>query len=70
MLTTFTEFIFQRFDIVTLFLSFVILLIEIGIFTHKHIYKWLLVLLGSILLDALVLIDIPIVSYNILFIIL
>lgn len=69
LLTTLTEFLFQRFDIVTLFLNLVIILIEIGIFSHKHIYKWLLVLLGSILLDALVLIDIPIVSYNILFII-
>jgi hypothetical protein len=66
MLTTFTEFIFQRFDIVTLFLSFVILLIEIGIFTHKHIYKWLMVLIGSLLLDALVLIDISPVSKIIL----
>ena len=63
MLSTFTEFLFQRFDIVTLFLSFVIILIELGIFTHKHMYKWLLVLLGSLLLDALVLLDISPVSY-------
>ena len=63
MLSTFTEFLFQRFDIVTLFLNFVIILIELGIFTHKHMYKWLLVLLGSLLLDALVLLDISPVSY-------
>jgi hypothetical protein len=62
MLSTFTEYLFQRFDIVTLFLCFVIILIEIGIFSHKHIYKWLLVLLGSLLLDALVLLDISPVS--------
>ena len=63
MLSTFTEFLFQRFDIVTLFLNFVIILIELDIFTHKHMYKWLLVLLGSLLLDALVLLDISPVSY-------
>lgn len=62
MLTTFSEYFFQRFDIITLFLCFVIILIEIGIFTHKHLYKWLLVLIGSLLLDALVLIDISPVS--------
>ena len=62
MLSTLTEFLFQRFDIVTLFLCFVIILLEIGIFSHKHIYKWLLVLLGSLLLDALVLLDISPVS--------
>ena len=62
MLSTFTEFLFQRFDIVTLFLNFVIILIELGIFSHKHMYKWLLVLLGSLLLDALVLLDISPVS--------
>ena len=62
LLSTFTEFLFQRFDIVTLFLSFVIILIELGVFTHKHMYKWLLVLLGSLLLDALVLLDISPVS--------
>lgn len=66
MLSSFTECLFQRFDIVTLFLCFVIILIEIGIFSHKHIYKWLLVLLGSILLDALVLLDISPVSQKIL----
>ena len=62
MLTTFLEFLFQRFDIVTLFLNIVIILIEIGIFSHKHIYKWLMVLLTSILLDAFVLLDISPVS--------
>jgi hypothetical protein len=62
MLSTFIEFLFQRFDIVTLFLNLVIILIEIGIFSHKHIYKWLLVLLSSLLLDALVLLDISPVS--------
>ena len=62
LLSTFTEFLFQRFDIVTLFLSFVIILIELGVFSHKHMYKWLLVLLGSLLLDALVLLDISPVS--------
>ena len=62
MLSTFTEFLFQRFDIVTLFLCFVIILIELGIFTHKHMYKWLIVVLGSLLLDALVLLDITPVS--------
>ena len=64
MLTTFLEFLFQRFDIVTLFLNIVIILIEIGIFSHKHIYKWLMVLLTSILLDAFVLLDISPVSKN------
>lgn len=58
LLTTFTEFLFQRFDVVTLFLSIVIIFIESKIFSHKHLYKWLLVLLGSFLLDALVLLDI------------
>lgn len=62
MLSTFTEFLFQRFDIVTLFLTFVIILIELGVFTHKHMYKWLLVLLATLLLDALVLLDISPVS--------
>ena len=62
MLLTLSEFLFQRFDVVTLFLNIVIILIEIGIFTHKHIYKWLLVLLMSLLFDALVLIDISPVS--------
>ena len=62
LLSTFTEFLFQRFDIVTLFLTFVIILIELGVFSHKHMYKWLLVLLGSLLLDALVLLDISPVS--------
>ena len=38
MLTTFLEFLFQRFDIVTLFLNIVIILIEIGVFSHKWIY--------------------------------
>ena len=62
MLSTFTEFLFQRFDIVTLFLNFVIILIEVGTFSHKHTYKWLIVLLGSLLLDALVILDISPVS--------
>ena len=59
---TFTEFLFQRFDIVTLFLNIVIILIELGIFSQKHLYKWLMVLIGSLLLDALVLLDISPVS--------
>ena len=59
---TFTEFLFQRFDIVTLFLNIVIILIELGIFNQKHLYKWLMVLIGSLLLDALVLLDISPVS--------
>ena len=59
---TFTEFLFQRFDIVTLFLNIVILLIEQGIFNQKHLYKWLMVLIGSLLLDAFVLLDISPVS--------
>ena len=62
MLSTFTEFLFQRFDIVTLFLNLVIIFIEIGVFSHKHLYKWLLVLLGSLILDAFVLLDISPVS--------
>ncbi len=62
MLSTFTEFLFQRFDIVTLFLNFVIILIELDIFSHKHMYKWLMALLGSLLLDALVILDISPVS--------
>ena len=62
--TTLIEFLFQRFNIITLFLNVVILLIEAEIFTHKHIYKWLLVLLGSLLLDALVLLDIAPVSIS------
>ena len=40
----------------------VVVLIEIGVFTHKHLYKWLAVLICSLLLDALVLIDISPVS--------
>ena len=59
---TFTEFLFQRFDIVTLFLNVVIILIELGVFSQKHLYKWLMVLIGSLLLDALVLLDISPVS--------
>jgi hypothetical protein len=58
LILTFTEFLFQRFDIVTLFLNIVIMLIELGIFNQKHMYKWLIVLIGSLLLDALVLLDI------------
>ena len=58
LILTFTEFLFQRFDIVTLFLNIVIILIEFGIFNQKHMYKWLIVLIGSLLLDALVLLDI------------
>ena len=66
LLSTLTEFLFQRFDIVTLLLNFVIISVELGIFSNKHIYKWLFVLIGSLLLDALVLIDISPVSKNIL----
>lgn len=62
LLTTFTEFLFQRFDVVTLFLCIVVIFIELNIFTHKHLYKWLLVLISSFLLDAFVLIDISPVS--------
>ena len=62
MLSTFTEFLFQRFDVVTLFLCCVIIFIELGVFTQKHMYKWLIVLIGSLLLDALVLLDISPVS--------
>ena len=62
MLSTFTEFLFQRFDIVTLFLCCVIVFIELRVFTQKHMYKWLIVLVCSLLLDALVLLDISPVS--------
>ena len=67
LLITFTEFLFQRFDVVTLFLCLVVIFIELDIFSHKHLYKWLIVLISSILSDALVLIDISPVSnfYNI-----
>lgn len=65
LLTTFTEFIFQRFDVVTLLLCIVIIFIELEIFQKKHLYKWLMVLCGSLLLDALVLIDISPVRKNI-----
>lgn len=68
LLTTLTEFLFQRFDIVTLFLCMGIILIELEIFTQKHLYKWLIVLFSSLLLDALVLLDIAPVSQNIFFI--
>ena len=61
-LTTFTEFLFQRFDVVTLFLCIAVIFIELEIFSHKHLYKWLLVLISSFLLDAFVLIDISPVS--------
>ena len=64
LLTTFAEFLFQRFDVITLFICLVVIFIELGIFSHKHIYKWILVLLGSLLLDALVLLDISPVSLN------
>ena len=56
------KFLFQRFDVVTLFLCLVVIFIELEIFSHKHLYKWLIVLISSILLDALVLIDISPVS--------
>ena len=62
LLITFTEFLFQRFDIVTLFLCIIVLLIELEIFTHKHLYIWLAVLVFTIILDAFVLIDIAPVS--------
>jgi hypothetical protein len=62
MITTFIEFLFQRFDIVTLFFCCVLIFIELEVFTYKHIYKWLLVLIGSLFLDAIVLIDISPVS--------
>ena len=62
LLSVFTEFLFQRFDIITLFLNIVIILIELGVFNKKHLYKWLMVLIGSLLLDALVLLDISPVS--------
>ena len=58
LILTFTEFLFQRFDIVTLFLNIVIIMIELGIFNQKYMYVWLIVLIGSLLLDALVLLDI------------
>ena len=58
LLITFTEFLFQRFDVVTLFLCLVVIFIELDIFSHKHLYKWLIVLISSLLLDASVLIDI------------
>ena len=61
-LTTFTEFLFQRFDVVTLFLCIAVIFIELEIFSHKHLYKWLLVLISSFLLDAFVLLDISPVS--------
>lgn len=64
LLSVFTEFLFQRFDIVTLFLNIVIILIELGVFNKKHLYKWLMVLIGSLLLDALVILDISPVSHN------
>ena len=67
LLSTMTEFLFQRFDIVTLYLNLVIISIELGIFSQKHIYKWLIVLIGSLLLDALVLLDISPVSKYIFF---
>ena len=63
-LTTFAEFLFQRFDAVTLFLTIVIIFIELEIFSKKHLYKWLIVLLCSVLLDAFVLIDISPVRKN------
>jgi hypothetical protein len=62
--TTLTQFLFQRFDIVTLFISVVVLLIEADIFSHKHLYKWLFVLITSLLLDAFVLIDVSPVINN------
>ena len=61
-LTTFTEFLFQRFDVVTLFLCIAVIFLELEIFSHKHLYKWLLVLISSFLLDAFVLLDISPVS--------
>ena len=66
-LTTFTEFLFQRFDVVTLFLCIAVILIELEIFTHKHLYKWLIVLIFSFLLDAFVLLDISPVSHYIIY---
>ena len=64
LLTTFTEFIFQRFDVVTLFICLVIIFIELEIFTQNHFYKWLAVLASSLVLDALVLLDIaPVRKY-------
>lgn len=65
LLSTFTEFLFQRFDIVSLMLNLAIISIELGISSNKHIYKWLLVLISSLFLDALVLLDISPVRNNI-----
>ena len=58
LLTTFIEFFFQRFDVVTLSLCFIIFFIKLEIFSYKHLYKWFFYLILSIILDFFVIIDI------------
>lgn len=58
MLGTFLEFIFQRFDVPTLTLCFIIFFIKLGLFQKKHLYKWLFYLLFTVCLDVLVILDI------------
>ena len=71
MLSTFIEFVLQRFDVPTLSLCFIIFFIKLEFFSYKHLYKWLFYLLTTIGLDIFVLIDIFPVSnfYNYLFMI-
>lgn len=69
MLGTFLEFIFQRFDIPTLSLCFIIFFIKLGFFHKKHLYKWIFYLLLTICLDIIVILDIfPVSLYLFIFI--
>ena len=64
-LSTFIEFLFQRFDVVTLSLCFIIFFIKLEFFSYKHLYKWLFYLFFTIILDLFVIIDIfPVSKFN------
>lgn len=56
--STFIEFLFQRYDVPTLCLCFIIFFIKLGIFSYRHLYKWFFYLLVTVLLDLFVFIDI------------
>ena len=64
-LSTFIEFLFQRFDVVTLSLCFIIFFIKLEFFSYKHLYKWLFYLFFTIILDLFVIIDVfPVSKFN------
>lgn len=57
------EGLLDRFDIVGLTMCFVIFFIEINFYHQKHLYKWVAVLICSVIIDVLVFLDILFVSF-------